>query len=70
MKDITQENLYLIIPLKVSVVAGMLQEDSGMDCVEAIKRIYSSKMYRRLEREETKTWTLGPTTLYYDLIHE
>lgn len=70
MKDITQENLYLILPLKISLVADMLQEDHKINCIEAIKQIYSSKMYKRLEREESKAWTLGPATLYYDLIHE
>lgn len=70
LEEITQENLYLILPLKISILADMLMEDENIGVVEAIRRIYSSATYKRLERESSKAWTLGPTTLYYDLTHE
>lgn len=70
LEEITQENLYLILPLKISILADMLMEDENIDVVEAIKRISSSATYKRLERESSKAWTLGPTTLCYDLTHE
>lgn len=67
---VTQENLYMLLPIKISYLADMLIEDRHIGMVEAIKLIYSSATYKQLEREESKAWTLGPTTLYYDLTHE
>ncbi len=64
MTDITQNNLYLLLPSKVSLMAEMLSEDSGAGVVEAIRRIYNSDLYRKLETEETKLWHEGPVALY------
>ncbi len=47
MTDITQNNLYLLLPSKVSLMAEMLSEDSGAGVVEAIRRIYNSDLYRK-----------------------
>ncbi len=65
--DITQGNLYLILPAKVSRMAEMLAEDSGKGIVQAVMDIYSSDVYRRLEQESTKQWHLGPVALYQEL---
>ena len=65
--DITQDNLYLILPSKVSRVAEMLAEDSGKSIVQAVKDIYLSDVYKRLEQESTKQWHLGPVALYQEL---
>lgn len=62
--DITQDNLYLLLPSQVSLMTEMLCDDTGMSVVEAMKRIYASKTYRQLEQEETKMWHLGPVALY------
>ena len=43
MTEITQDNLYLILPSKISWLAGMLAEDKGISVVEAIQKVYSSK---------------------------
>ncbi|MCR5036542.1 MAG: hypothetical protein K6A73_04385 [Bacteroidales bacterium] len=67
MIDITQNNLYLLLPSKVSLMAEMLSEDSGAGVVEAIRRIYNSDLYRKLEIEETKLWHEGPVALYEEL---
>lgn len=67
MTDITQNNLYLLLPSKVSLMAEMLSEDSGAGVVEAIRRIYNSDLYRKLETEETKLWHKGPVALYEEL---
>ena len=56
MTQITQDNLYFLLPSKVSLLAKMLDEDTGMGVVNSIRRIYKSNMYRRLEIEETKLW--------------
>lgn len=66
--EITQDNLYLILPSKVSRTAEMLAADSGKSIVQAVKEIYMSDMYRRLEQESTKQWHLGPVALYQELL--
>lgn len=65
--DITQDNLYLILPSKVSRMAEMLAEDRGKSIVQAVKEIYCSDAYKRLEQESTKQWHLGPVALYQEM---
>ncbi len=62
--SITQENLYLLLPSKMSWLAMMLSEDKGISIVEAMKLLYSSSFYTRLADESTKLWHLGPVALY------
>ena len=68
MEEITQSNLYLLLPSKVAWMAELLSEDKNVSIVEAIKMIYSSDMYKRLEDVSTKMWHLGPAALYQELI--
>lgn len=68
--DINQENLYLLLPSKVSWLADMLCEDKGIGVIEALKEIYLSNMYSQLEREGTKVWHLGPVALYETLCQD
>ena len=67
---ITQENVHLLLPSKVSWMANMLAEDRGISIVEAMKLLYASDVYSRLEQESTKTWHLGPVALYQDFKSE
>ena len=62
--EVTQENVHLLIPSKLSWMANMLAEDKGISIVEAMKMLYSSDVYARLENESTKAWHLGPVALY------
>ena len=64
--EVTQHNLHLLLPSKVSRMAVMLVEDNGISIVEAMKILYSSELYARLENESTKAWHLGPVALYQD----
>ena len=64
--EVTQENVHLLIPSKLSWMANMLAEDKGISIVEAMKMLYSSEVYARLEKESTKAWHLGPVALYED----
>ena len=57
---VTQDNLYLF----------MLSEDSNVSIVKAVEMIYSSDTYRKLEKEESKLWHLGPVGLYRDFLEE
>ena len=61
---ITQDNLYLLIPSKISWMANMLSEDKGVAIVDAMKMLYSSEVYSKLEGESTKAWNFGPVALY------
>lgn len=61
---ITQENVHLLIPSKLSWMANMLAEDIDISIVEAMKILYTSEVYSRLEDESTKVWHLGPVALY------
>lgn len=63
-RKITSQNLYLLLPGKVSKMAVMYAGDFGLTITEALKRIYQSATYRLLEDEETKLWHLGPVALY------
>ncbi|MBR4845613.1 MAG: hypothetical protein IKU98_04240 [Bacteroidaceae bacterium] len=68
---VTQENVYALIPHKVSKLANRLLADkhSG-NLEEAIMHIYNSKMYRNLETESTKFWWYGTNMLYEELMEE
>lgn len=54
--EINQNNLYLLLPSKVSRVADMIADEKGISLIDAIKNIYSSDTYKKLEKEETKMW--------------
>ena len=61
--EINQGNLHLLL-------ASMLVEYKGLSIIDAIKLIYSSKLYKKLKVESTKTWHLGPVALYQELESE
>lgn len=63
-RKITSQNLYLLLPGKVSRMAVMYASDFGLPITEALNRIYRSETYRQLEDEETKLWHYGPIALY------
>lgn len=64
MKAITPEQLYLILPGKVSQLSLLMTKKLGLSTLDAIREIYRSKTYKTLEKEETKLWHLGPTALF------
>ena len=65
--NVTQDNLYLFLPSKVSWMAEMLSEERNVSIADAIKDIYLSDTYSRLEKETTKLWHLGPVALYEEM---
>ncbi len=65
--EIDQDNLYLLLPSKVSLLAGMIQKHEHLPLLDAIKEIYLSKTYKQLEDESTKIWHLGPVALYQNI---
>lgn len=68
--EVTQHNLHLLLPSKVSRMAVMLVEDEDISMVDAMIRLYSSKVYTRLEDESTKAWNLSPVALYEEFKEE
>lgn len=64
MTEITSENLYKILPFKVSQLAMRYAREFKVGIVDAIAAIYRSRTYRDLAREETKLWHYGPVALF------
>ena len=52
--------LILIVPAIVKLIV----ENYAIDEIEASDRFYSSKVYEKLEDEETKIWHLSPLTIF------
>jgi hypothetical protein len=67
---ITPETLYLILPFKVSQLAVLFAQTNNIKQDEAIRIIYRSQTYQKLEREGTKYWHLGPVALLEILTEE
>ena len=65
--NITQDNLYLLLPSKISWLAMLMVEEKGISLTEATEILYKSDLYKQLEKEETKLWHLGPVALYESL---
>ena len=66
MTKVTQNNLHLLLPSKVSWLADMLCAAMHISVIEAMRQIYSSDMYKQLEQESTKRWHEGPVALYQE----
>ena len=61
---LTQDNLYLLLPGKVLAVAEMYARHHDVSVLDAMRKVYSSDMYKQLEQESTKRWHEGPVSLY------
>ena len=62
--QVTQKNLYNLIPPKAAQITTMLRNDRNMAVKQALLTFYSSKAYRLLEREETKLWHASPAQIF------
>lgn len=59
------ENKFIgLLPLITSNLAEMISENENISEDEAISRLYNSKLYAMLERENTKVWQFGATKLF------
>ena len=65
--EITQKNLYLLLPFKIGWLASWLSEDEKISLTDAISRIYRSRLYKKLSTASTQYWHLGPVDLYNEL---
>lgn len=67
-RNITNQNLHLLLPGKVSKLVQIYAEEKGITPLEALQDFYASNTYRDLEKEETKLWHLGPVALYEEFM--
>lgn len=68
--EITQDNLYLILPGKVSRVACFYAQEHQVPLIDALRLFYRSETYKRLADESTKYWHFGPVFLYREWMEE
>lgn len=68
--DITNENLYLLLPCKISRVVQIYAHEHNLSLIEAMRCFYYSNTYKRLADESTKLWHYGPVALYQEFMEE
>ena len=64
-----QENLYSVIAIITPGIIQYLMDSRDIAEETAAELLYNSRLYCKLEDEETKLWRLSPLTLY-DLLEE
>ena len=62
--QVTQKNLYNLIPPKAAKITTMLRNDRNMAVKQALLTFYSSNAYKLLEQEETKLWHASPAQIF------
>lgn len=67
---ITQDNIHLLLPMKIGWLASWLSEDRDISVAKAVCLIYHTNLYKKLSKESTKYWHLGPVDLYNELKEE
>lgn len=68
--EVTNKNLYLFLPGKISRVAQMYADEQKMPLQKALCLFYRSDTYKSLEDESTKLWHYGPVALYEEFSDE
>lgn len=66
LPEITNDNLYLLLPGKVSAVAAFFADEFGCAPMDALRAFYHSDTFKSLEQEDTKYWHYGPVALYQE----
>ena len=66
--EITDKNLYLLLPGKVSAVVEQYVQNHGGSLLDGLRKFYNSSTYQRLEKEKTKLWHLGHVGLYEEFV--
>lgn len=62
--EITDKNLYLLLPGKVSRLAQLYAQEHYVPIVRVLRQFYHSDTYKALADEKTKLWYCGPVDLY------
>lgn len=50
--EITDKNLYLLLPERVAAVVEQYIEDSGVLMLDDLRKFYNSSTYRNLEKDK------------------
>lgn len=58
-----------VFPIVCSALAGMIADKEGLTEEESISKLYTSRLYEKLENEETKVWHYSTEKLF-DLFKE
>ena len=66
--QVTQENLYNLIPPKAAKITTILRNARSMAVKQALLTFYKSKAYRLLELEENKLWHSSPAQIYAEYL--
>ena len=59
-----QERFLAMMPYISTDLVSMIAEKQNISEESAIKKLYSSKLYAALEKEETKVWQYSTQMLY------
>ncbi len=59
-----QEQFVAIMPYISADLIGMIVKKQGVSEQEALSKLYASKLYASLEKEETKVWQYSTEMLY------
>lgn len=62
--EITQKNVHIFIPYKVSKICDYICRKEHLLPVQAVAKFYKTKTARLLGQEESKLWNLGWVALY------
>ena len=62
--QVTQKNLYNLIPPKAAKITTMLRANRNMAVKQALLTFYRSRAYRLLEDEATKLWHASPAQIF------
>ena len=60
----SQEQFAAIMPYISADLVAMIAEKQSTSHEDAIKKLYASKLYATLEKEETKVWQYSTQMLY------
>ncbi len=61
----SQEQFAAMMPYISADLVAMIAEKQNISHKEAIRKLYASKLYSTLEKEETKVWQYSTQMLYF-----
>ncbi len=65
-----QEQFVAIMPYISADLIQMIEQKQGITEQDALTKLYASKLYASLEREETKVWQYSTEMLYSLFVRE
>lgn len=65
-----EKEFQAVLQIIVSRLAQMISDEMNISDKEALNLLYSSKLYEKLEEEETKAWHLSVPTLFSLFVEE